>query len=535
MASGLLAAARGLGRPEPLPLAGALPQRRRTGGRRRSDAAQPAGATTAVPKRSAVVDLRDDDLDLEPPDWVSSAEPAARVPPPAPRDDASPPYDRQRRRRRRSSIGPRPRPRSRRPSGGRMARRARPAPLSSRLPAGAGLPNDERTSGAAPGRTARVGARRTATVAVGGRRSPIDPAGVCSEAPPGRSLLDRHSSSDRRARRTPCLTSAPRLGRGGAPSSGPRSAGRSRPSTVAVTARQPGQIIGTEPAAGDKLKRGGTLVASSSPTATRWRTSRRDLAGKPAADVQAQLEKLGLVPKTTHAIRRDRLPKDAVIGLAAGTPARLPKEQTVGLVVSDGPEAADRAERPRRRHPRRRPEPGWPASSSRRTRPALQRDRSEGQDHLDPTGRRSECARDSTVDAGGVQRAEAAGRAVGLVGGSEASARAKLSGMQLVVTSTAGSATPSRPGRSSRPCPASGTTPAPAARTVALVVSKGPDLVTVPSLSGVTSIDGAIAVLRNAGLTAGNVSGPAAGRPVSTSPVAGQRVKRGSSVDIRLG
>ena len=70
---------------------------------------------------------------------------------------------------------------------------------------------------------------------------------------------------------------------------------------------------------------------------------------------------------------------------------------------------------------------------------------------------------------------------------------------------------------------------------VALVVSKGPDLVTVPSVRSAGSLDGAISLLRRAGLSAGNVSGPATGRPRRATPSAGRRVARGRSVDITLG
>ena len=122
----------------------------------------------------------------------------------------------------------------------------------------------------------------------------------------------------------------------------------------------------------------------------------------------------------------------------------------------------------------------------------------------------------------------------GLVGSSVSTARAALSGMQLVVTTTSKFSDTAPAGQVISTLPTPGTSLA-RGSTVALVVSKGPDLVPVPSMSGVTSIDGAITVLQRAGLTAGNVSGPAAGAPVSTTPSAGQQVKRGSSVDIVLG
>ncbi|WP_421118925.1 PASTA domain-containing protein [Aquihabitans daechungensis] len=66
-------------------------------------------------------------------------------------------------------------------------------------------------------------------------------------------------------------------------------------------------------------------------------------------------------------------------------------------------------------------------------------------------------------------------------------------------------------------------------------VSQGPELVAVPDISGAGSISEAVAILQGAGLVAGDVQGPAAGSPRSTSPEAGSMVKRGSTVDIRLG
>lgn len=70
--------------------------------------------------------------------------------------------------------------------------------------------------------------------------------------------------------------------------------------------------------------------------------------------------------------------------------------------------------------------------------------------------------------------------------------------------------------------------------TVAVVVSLGPDLVTVPDVSEVGSLAEAVALLEAEGLVAGDVAGPAAGAPAGSSPRAGEQVRRGSEVDIRL-
>ncbi len=69
---------------------------------------------------------------------------------------------------------------------------------------------------------------------------------------------------------------------------------------------------------------------------------------------------------------------------------------------------------------------------------------------------------------------------------------------------------------------------------VTVQVSKGPDLVAVPSISGL-SLQEAIGAIEAAGLTPGQLYGPARGTPISTNPGEGAQVKRGSAVDIYLG
>jgi len=76
-------------------------------------------------------------------------------------------------------------------------------------------------------------------------------------------------------------------------------------------------------------------------------------------------------------------------------------------------------------------------------------------------------------------------------------------------------------------------TSAPRDSEVQVVVSRGPDLVVVPSVKG-TTLEGAVAKLEAAGLKAGEVFGPANGKPSDTDPSAGTKVKRGSTVDIYL-
>jgi serine/threonine-protein kinase len=69
--------------------------------------------------------------------------------------------------------------------------------------------------------------------------------------------------------------------------------------------------------------------------------------------------------------------------------------------------------------------------------------------------------------------------------------------------------------------------------TVTIIVSKGPDLVTVPDVSRYSTLEQASAALEAAGLHLGEVSGRGT-KPASSDPAAGQRVKRGTYVDVFL-
>jgi serine/threonine-protein kinase len=82
------------------------------------------------------------------------------------------------------------------------------------------------------------------------------------------------------------------------------------------------------------------------------------------------------------------------------------------------------------------------------------------------------------------------------------------------------------------------TNPGPAAEvergsTVAMAVSKGPDLVTVPDVAG-RILSEATRLLRAVGLIPDQAIGPAEGAPFATDIPAGRQIRRGSSVDIYL-
>ncbi|MCU1452369.1 MAG: prkC, partial [Acidimicrobiales bacterium] len=124
----------------------------------------------------------------------------------------------------------------------------------------------------------------------------------------------------------------------------------------------------------------------------------------------------------------------------------------------------------------------------------------------------------------------------GLVGASPQAAIDRLAAVQLVgkVSDTQRFSDTVPAGAVMQATPGSGAT-VPRDTTVQLVVSKGPDLVAVPSIRGAGSIANAIALLQAAGLSAGNVSGKATGHPIRTTPAAGTKVRRGTAVDIVLG
>jgi beta-lactam-binding protein with PASTA domain/tRNA A-37 threonylcarbamoyl transferase component Bud32 len=474
MAGGLLAAARGLGSPDPLPLAGALP---------RDDVApvdadptlhgpMPADEGATDPD---VVDLRDDDLDLEPPDWVSAAEPALAFLGDASAEEESAldaVFD--------QSTAEQP----------VAEQSAVEQSVAGQTTAGQTTAGQTTAGQTVTGQ--KVTGQTVTDLAVPVAESPSlrlsEPATVADsgdgaiDTKPGRRrrwpwivplalllvavgvaaallLIDRFSDSGP-------TYAVPNFG-GQPEAAARRRVARFRWKVATTHERRDGttagQVIRSVPPAGDRLERDGRLVLVISDGNT-LATVPTTVAGQPAATVTARLTRLGLVPKPTLQFD-EKVPKGAVIRLAPGTPTRLPKEHVVGLIVSAGPKP--------------------------RTVPS------------------------------------------GLVGLSEAAARAKLASVQLVATSTLRFDDTVPAGQVSRAEPASGTKLA-RGSTVALSVSKGPDLVTVPYLN-VRTIDGAIAALRRAGLVPGNVSGPAAGRPVSSTPSAGRRVRRGGTVNIHLG
>jgi serine/threonine-protein kinase len=114
----------------------------------------------------------------------------------------------------------------------------------------------------------------------------------------------------------------------------------------------------------------------------------------------------------------------------------------------------------------------------------------------------------------------------------EADAKAELEKLQLVVVRAEDFSDTVAPGKVIRTDPPKGAT-APRGGNVTMVVSKGPDLVVVPDVTGMTA-DQAATRLEAGGLTVNRVEGPFRGHVYTTDPAAGVKVKRGSSVDLYL-
>ncbi len=223
-----------------------------------------------------------------------------------------------------------------------------------------------------------------------------------------------------------------------------------------------GQVVETEPAAGESLDEGETLllvVSKGNPLAR----LPEGLVGSPKDDAIAALEAAGFEAEVEERFDEE-VDADLVISLAPDQSIEAPIGSAVLLVVSTGPA------------PRTVPD--------------------------------------------------------GLSGGSFDAAQAALAEVQLVAEQVEVFSDTVDAGIVVAVDPASGTE-VPRDSTVRVQVSKGPDLVAVPGIAGLT-LDQANAALEAAGLVPGGVFGPAQGQPDSTDPEAGTEIKRGSTVDIYL-
>lgn len=224
----------------------------------------------------------------------------------------------------------------------------------------------------------------------------------------------------------------------------------------------PGEVVGTEPASGESLDEGKTLVLIVSAGNPLARLP-DGLVGATKDEAIAALDGVGFVA-TVEERFDEEVEAGRVISLALDQAVEVPIGSSVLLVVSSGPQ------------PRIVPE--------------------------------------------------------GLVDGSFEQAEAALAEVQLVAEKVdvfsddveAGLVVALDPGQGAE---------VPRDSVVQVEVSKGPDLVKVPKISGKT-LDEANKALEAAGLVPGGVFGPARGKPDSTDPEAGTEQKRGTTVDIYL-
>ena len=229
------------------------------------------------------------------------------------------------------------------------------------------------------------------------------------------------------------------------------------------TGTEPGQIVSTEPAPGERLAKGGTLVVVVS-EGNELTDVPTDLVGRPLADVTAELEQAKLTQEVVDEVYDEDVPKDSVVRLGDDVPAQLPEQSAVPLVVSKGPE------------PRTVPEIAdgatYEAVAKQLTDLGLVPERND--------------VFDDTVPAGVV----------------------------ISLSESAG-------------------TKVPRGATITVTVSKGPDLVVVPDLTGM-HLKEAEKALTDAGLVLGQSLGNPNHTVAASSPGAGEKVKRGSEVDILL-
>jgi serine/threonine-protein kinase len=98
----------------------------------------------------------------------------------------------------------------------------------------------------------------------------------------------------------------------------------------------PGEVLDVVPKVGESVREGETvrLIVSNGPTIA---DVPRGMSGKTATDAVQLVERAGFVAKTTPAFD-EAVPAGRVISVAKGTKLQLPKGETVGLVISQGPE-----------------------------------------------------------------------------------------------------------------------------------------------------------------------------------------------------
>lgn len=326
LAKGLLRAAGQLSRPTPLPLAGALA----AGAASALDpdptehAPGPLGAPAAAAAAAgaaAATDLTEDDLDLDPPHWVNQSEPEPAEPAqpteavPVPEIEAEPEPAAE-------AVEPEPEPVDPGPPTAPVAVVVdiEPEPVADAPDA-----PDGPDEGDAPARRRRwpwVALVMVLLAAgIGGAAAAIS---ARDEGPTGPPVVlpvpDLVFRTEAQA--TEVLEAAGWQ-------------------VTVVRERRDGTVrglvLGTAPAPGERLAEGRrvTLTVSAGQTIV---DVPGDLAGRTLDEARAALEQVGLEGEVAEERFDEEVPEGSVIEVASGTPTRLEKGSTVGLVTSKGPE-----------------------------------------------------------------------------------------------------------------------------------------------------------------------------------------------------
>ena len=495
LAAGLLRAAKSLPRPASLPLAGALPPAGEVFVDADPTVHAPVGEVVAAGAAAeGEGDLTADDLDLDPPDWVNQSDPVDDGPAPAHGADAG------------ASGGSAPVVPLidlREPEPVALTVPLDAAPAWVDLPAPAAeladkvvVPASGR-GGDGGGAGSTDGAEARSAVAV---LSPPDELEVLPDAEgdvDGPEGPDAGPATDRRRRRWPWVLLVVVLlaGAGGA--------------FAVITGRGPGSL--------------GAPVTLPVP----------NLVGRTQAQAEAVAEASGW-KVTTRAVRRDDTTKGEVLASKPAAGTRLAEGRTLALTVSAGQTIVDVPTDLVGKTIEQANESlffvGLGSSSDDRV---YSEDAADGVVLAVADGTPARLEKGSTVALVVSKGPEPRVVPSGLRGSPEASAKESLTALRLEPAVTRSFSDQVPEGVVISVLPREGSTVA-RDSTVTLEVSKGPELVAVPSISGAGSIAQAVAILKRAGLTAGSISGPATGSPSRTSPGAGTMVRPGSTVNIVL-
>lgn len=422
LAAGLLRAAKELSRPEPLPLVGALTP---TTAEAEVDRTVHAPLTSREPAPEPARDLTDDDLRLDPPDWVSGSVPIA------PGDS---------------------------PNGS--------VTVESPIPAAVDGPDETRVDVPIAGDPTPPDGEDTPKRR---RRWPLVLAIVLVLAAAGGAMAAfLLPDSEPVPEALPPVTLPVPLIAGLDEDQAVRvleaSGWRIEIERIRRDDTTPGDVLESRPGVGTRLSKGEsiTVVVSAGQELVDVPTG---LVGRPVAEVEQVLTDVGLVPETAGSRFDETVPAGSIVELSGEIPEQLERGSVIGLIVSDGPQ------------PRTVP--------------------------TGLTGQKKEAALDA------------------------------IRAAQLEPEVQEASSDDVEKGHVIGQSPAGGTLRRGA--TVTITISTGPKLVKVPDVSDAETPKEAAALIREAGLEPGEVTGPAEGSPKSTDPAAGTEVRKGAKVDIVVG